>query len=983
MADEKLEVEVRANIGGLDRDMAAASKSIRGLGDASDIAAKKAEAHARKMEDLKRASTEVGKGMMVAGLAIGAGIAVAVVEWAKFDKALASYRAVSQATRGEMDQLSQSAMKLGETYGYTAVEVVNAATALNKAGVSTADVLGGALSGALTLAASDNMDVAEAADIAAIAMTQFGLAGKDVPHIADLLAAGAANAVGDVKDLAWGLRQTGLVADQFGLDLDETVGALSGFAAAGLLGSDAGTSMKQMLLSLASPSDVAKKKMDELGFSAYDAQENFIGIEGLAGELQRSMGGLSQESRNAALSIIFGQDAIRTSTELYNLGATGVREWADKVNQAGFAQKVAAEKLNNLNGDWKKLTVSINNGFIEMGSSADGFLRPIVQAVTGAVQAFRDLPEPVKGGVLAVAALTAGVLLVGGAILTAVPKVMEFKESWDKLSAAGSKHAGTMSKIITVASGITAAYAAATVAIRLMGDAINAADNKANSTQITNRIAGAGKDPSKIAPALDESFRGITNGGPNFTQVNDFESGLKRIYKANQYDNLNDLSSDVFNKESGGGFKSRAAFSELDKSLAGLAQSGATGDATATFAEMQKKAKAVGVEVGDLIKLVPNYRDAMVNLATQNGLTNISEEEKGRILSGTSAKMDAAGVSAEAMAAKEKYVAQETAKWSEALAEIGVNLDGTIGSLATFTEYMVQAGLLTLSSRDATANFEEALDGMDQKIKDIMLTEQALGGVLNETRTDFDMTTEAGRSANDVFGELMTKGIASAVAMAKAGEGQEAIQGRLSDTYDAMVKAGEGFGLTTDASIALTREVLKVPPGVDIKSWMEDKARIEAEKTKAAMDAIDGRVVKTYSQHLEETHRVNYEKRVVEADGNEPEGGGLYGSDRGRALGGAINGPGAKGVDSQWWKLAPGEHVLTASEVDKMGGQQAVYAMRAAIRSGAAYRPSPISSQTAGQSTGSAVTASFTINQVDDPIGTSHAVARRMSALAT
>jgi hypothetical protein len=55
------------------------------------------------------------------------------------------------------------------------------------------------------------------------------------------------------------------------------------------------------------------------------------------------------------------------------------------------------------------------------------------------------------------------------------------------------------------------------------------------------------------------------------------------------------------------------------------------------------------------------------------------------------------------------------------------------------------------------------------------------------------------------------------------------------------------------------------------------------------------------------------------------------------AAGGAIYGKGAKGVDSVPAILAPGEHVLTADEVDRMGGQAGVYAMRAAIKSGAAY----------------------------------------------
>lgn len=934
MADEKLEVEVRANINGLDRDMAAASRSIKGLGDASDKAAKQADSHSRKMEDLKRASTDMGKVMLLAGGALAAGVALSVVEFAKYDKALSGYRAVSGATRSETDQLTKTAMKLGETYGFTSVAVVDAATALNKAGVSTADVLGGALSGALTLAATDTLDVAEAAEIASIAMTQFKLRGADVPHIADLLAAGAANAVGDVKDLSWGLRQSGLVASQFGLTIEETVGTLSAFASAGLIGSDAGTSFKQMLLSLASPSGVAAKKMAELGLSAYDANGDFIGITELAGELQRTMGGLSQESRNAALSLIFGQDAIRSSAVLYEMGADKLGEWIKKNNDVGIAARIAAEKLNNLNGDWKKLTVSVQNGLIEMGGSADGFLRPIVQAVTGAVQAFRDLPEPVKGGILAVAGLTAGALLLGGAVLTAVPKIIEFKESWDKLSAAGSKHAGTMSKIVTVVSGVTAAYAAAAVAIKVMGDAVNANDRKASSTEIVNSLAGAGKSPGKVAPALDGAFKDITNPSSGmFTEVNDYKSALQRIFKPNKDDNLQDFTSDVFNKESGGGFKSRAAFSQLDKSLTDLTNSGATKDATTTFAEMKKRADEVGVSVGDLIKLVPNYRDAMVNLATQNGLTNITEQDKALILAGTSTKMDVASQSTQGMIQKQEVAKAETEKWSKALEDIGVSLDGTIQSLSTFTDFLVQSGLLNLSARDSTDKYHEAVDGLKGKIEEIMKTEQEHGGVLNQTRTDFDSFSEAGRAANGVFGDLANKGIASAQAMAKAGDGQVQVQDRLGDTYTTLVNTAMGFGLSEEAAHALTRSVLKVPDGVSVDSWMADTARKEAEKAKAAMDAIDGRTVKTYSEHRETTFiETKRSDSVVSGEGtsNDP-------NRRAFASGGAIFGKGPKGVDSVRSLLAPGEHVLTASEVDKMGGQAAVYAMRAAVRSGAAY----------------------------------------------
>jgi len=118
--------------------------------------------------------------------------------------------------------------------------------ALLKAGVSVKDVLSGGLSGSLDLAAAGGLDLAIAAETAASAMTQFKLSGDQVPRIADALAAGAGKAQGDVSDLAQALGQSGLVASQFGLSLEDTVGGLSAFASAGLMGSDAGTSMKTM-----------------------------------------------------------------------------------------------------------------------------------------------------------------------------------------------------------------------------------------------------------------------------------------------------------------------------------------------------------------------------------------------------------------------------------------------------------------------------------------------------------------------------------------------------------------------------------------------------------------------------------------------------------------------------------------------------------------------------------------------------------------
>lgn len=60
-----------------------------------------------------------------------------------------------------------------------------------------------------------------------------------------------------------------------------------------------------------------------------------------------------------------------------------------------------------------------------------------------------------------------------------------------------------------------------------------------------------------------------------------------------------------------------------------------------------------------------------------------------------------------------------------------------------------------------------------------------------------------------------------------------------------------------------------------------------------------------------------------------------YDPSGGRAKGGPITGPGPKGRDSVPIMAAPGEHMLTASDVDKLGGQPGVYAFRAMLQSGA------------------------------------------------
>ena len=287
----------------------------------------------------------------------------------EFDKGVARVRALGGEYAQSIEQLGEAAKTAGIDFGFGATQSIAAVEALAKAGVSVEDIIGGGLTGALTLASAGEIDLANAAETAASALTQFGLSGADVSRVADALVGGANAAQGGVDELRQALNQSGLVASQFGLSLEETVGTLTTFASAGLIGSDAGTSFRTMLLRIAKPSKEARAEIDRLGLELFNAKGEFVGIENLAEQFQDRLGFLTEEQRQASLALIFGQDAIRAANLLYQAGAEDVAKYTEAVSETGIAARVAAEQqetlrgsLDKLSAQWDATVLSIEDG---------------------------------------------------------------------------------------------------------------------------------------------------------------------------------------------------------------------------------------------------------------------------------------------------------------------------------------------------------------------------------------------------------------------------------------------------------------------------------------------------------------------------------------------------------------------------------------------------------------------------------------------
>ncbi|MGH6960338.1 MAG: phage tail tape measure protein [Dongiaceae bacterium] len=443
MANRTVSVTLKAQFGGYIAQAKAAQKATGDLSTQLAAAAKRGD-----LDELARGAT-------VAGAALVGMAGLVIKRFADFDKAMSEVQAATHESAAGMEALRTAALQAGADTAYSAIEAAGAIRELAKAGVSTRDILGGGLKGALDLAAAGGLEVAAAAEIAAVAMKQFDLSGRDLPHVADLLAAAAGKAVGEVTDMGMALNQSALVANQFGLSIEETTGTLAAFAAAGLIGSDAGTSLKTMLLRLANPSGEAAKTMERLGIAAYDAQGNFVGLEALAGALREGLSGLTQAERDSALAIMFGNDAVRSANVLYSEGAEGIRTWTNDVDDAGYAAATAAARLNNLHGDLEKLGGSLETNLIKSGSGANAVLRGLTQGATEMSDAFGRVPTPVGATATVLTLLAGGILAAAGGAGMLIPKIIEARAQLEAIGPAGvraNKVMGGIAKWGTAAS---------------------------------------------------------------------------------------------------------------------------------------------------------------------------------------------------------------------------------------------------------------------------------------------------------------------------------------------------------------------------------------------------------------------------------------------------------------------------------------------------------------------------------------------------
>lgn len=403
----------------------------------------------------------VGQSLLpVTGALTGVGVASTVMA-NNFNDAMSQAAGALDKPMSEMEDLRQLAIQTGQDTVFSATDAGNAITELAKGGLTEADIKAGALKTTMDLAASSGMDLGEAANVVVQAMGAFGLSANESAEAANALAGAAAASSTDVEPLTQALAQCSAGAKNAGWSIQETTAVLARFADAGIEGSDAGTSLKTMLQRLAAPTDSAATMIEQLGIQTRDSNGDLLGASEIAEELQNKLGGLDSASRDAALSTIFGSDAMRAATVMMDSGTEGLQKYIDAANDQEAAQRLANSQMSDGSRAIEELKGSLETAAIQIGDTLAPIVQKVAELITALVNKFSALPEGVQQVIVVVGILVAALgplLMIIGQISLGISAVAGVLSKLSGIGGVVTKLVGGIKTAVTGLLGMITAH---------------------------------------------------------------------------------------------------------------------------------------------------------------------------------------------------------------------------------------------------------------------------------------------------------------------------------------------------------------------------------------------------------------------------------------------------------------------------------------------------------------------------------------------
>lgn len=416
-----------------------------------------------------------------AGLAIEVGVAAKA--FGDFEATLNQIQAVADVTGKDMDAMRAQALQLGADTQFSAKEAAEGMSELAKAGFTAQQTMA-AIPGVMSLAAAGGVSVADAAELAGGAIRGFNLAASDAQRVADLMAQTANKSAVDIADLQLTMKYVAPVASSAGQSIEEMSTAIAIMGNNMIKGEQAGTTLRGALVRLVDPPKDAADALSKLKIAITDTHGKMLPLSDIIAQLREKTAKMTEVQRSAALSAIFGTEALSGMMALVKEAPASYDEMGRSMKAVdGVSQQMAQTMNKGLKGSLEQMQGSIDTLNITLGEQ----FAPAIVAAAGGVQqianVFTNMDPATKmliAGLGAGALAFTGLTVAAGALGLALPVVT-----------AGVELLGlTIGTAVPIVGAISLAVGAATVAAKLYADTVDA-ENKQQAEANKTRAEAA------------------------------------------------------------------------------------------------------------------------------------------------------------------------------------------------------------------------------------------------------------------------------------------------------------------------------------------------------------------------------------------------------------------------------------------------------------------------------------------------------------
>lgn len=506
--------------------------------------------------------------------------------------------------------LADAAKECGATTKYSASQAAEALNYLALAGYS-AEKSAETLPKVLNLAAAGGLDLATASDMVTDAMAALSMQTSELDKFIDEMAVTSQKSNTSVRQLGEAtLVAAGAVASTK-MDLETMNAELGVLANNGIKGAEGGTHLRNVLLSLASPTDNAAEVLKNLRIKTEDANGGMRNLSDILYDLNVAMEHMGSAEKTRTIATIFNKTDIAAVNALLK-GTTGEFDYLKRQIELseGAARNMADTMNNNLTG---KITI-LQSALEGLGISAyEVFDENLKDGVDAATEAVGKLDESIKNGELGASlanfsdAISELMDKSIDAAMDALPKLIDgLTFVIDHLEEIAAVAAGVGTAFLTFKAA-TKATEILNVAVALLPPNLTAAgvaQAGLNAIQAVSPMGAVAAAAGLLVTGLTILFEKTGNYTPKVAELNNEQKALV----------------DSMTKTNKAVEESRDTFAKNESTMQGTRQQ--AGELVAKLRELEPVAKNDEAKMSELQKTVDQLNTIMPDLKLSiNGVT--------------------------------------------------------------------------------------------------------------------------------------------------------------------------------------------------------------------------------------------------------------------------------------------------------------------------------------------------------------------------